>query len=206
MCLREKNLVWCVCSSSSDTRTLQAKEFRWSGGKKITLDSNGELVCLPKCMRVLSSPCCPYGFLQVMVSSLLRQREGVSEEDLRITHEATGPLLTFKTGKGSELHAGKLCTARASKELSVLLKILRLCSQTGLTLGGIFRKYNSILLQFFFYHAMNAAVWRRGKLLSLWAWVKVWKTSFCLLKKIFLRVCLSNFFSLNFFFHYWKWK
>lgn len=108
-------------------------------------------------MRVLSSPCCPYGFLQVMVSSLPRQREEVSEEDLRIMHEATGPLLTFKTGKDSELRAGKLCMARASEGLSVPLKTLRLCSQRGLTLGGIFRKYNSILLQFF-YHAMNAAV------------------------------------------------
>lgn len=42
-----------------------------------------------------------------------------SEEDLRIMHEATGPLLTFRTGKDSELRAGKLCSARASEELSV---------------------------------------------------------------------------------------
>lgn len=53
-------------------------------------------------------------------------------------YEATGPLLTFKMGEDSELRAGKLCTARASEELSVPMKILRLCSQTGLTLGGIF--------------------------------------------------------------------
>lgn len=81
-----------------------------------------------------------------MVSSLPRQREEVSEEDLRIMHEATGPLPTFKMGKASELRAGKLCTARAIKKLSVALKILRVCSQTGLTL----REYlhNSILLQF----------------------------------------------------------
>lgn len=89
-------------------------------------------------MRVLSSPRCPDGFLQVMLSSLPRQTGEVSEEDLRIMHEATGPLLTFKTGKDSELRAGKLCTARANEELSVPRKILKLCSQTELTLGGIF--------------------------------------------------------------------
>lgn len=155
-------------------------------------------------MRVLSSPCCPYGFLQVMVSSLLRQREEVSEEDLRITHEATGPLLTFKTGKGSELHAGKLCTARASKELSVLLKILRLCSQTGLTLGGIFRNYNSILLQVFL-SCYECSCLKEGEncafTVSLSKWLKDVILSF---EKLFLRVCLFNIFSFSFFFYYWK--
>lgn len=46
---------------------LQAQAFDWC--EKCILDSNSEVVCLPRSMRVLTSPCYPYGFLQVMVRS-----------------------------------------------------------------------------------------------------------------------------------------
>lgn len=48
----------------------QAQAFSWH--EKCILDSNSQVVCLPKCMHVLTSPCYSYGFLQVMVRSLPR--------------------------------------------------------------------------------------------------------------------------------------
>lgn len=90
-----------------------------------------------------------------MVSSLPRQREEVSQEDLRIMHEATGPRLTFRTGKDSELRAGKLCTACASEELSVPLKKTKTVQSDRVNLGG---NICTIVFYCSFYHAMNTAV------------------------------------------------
>lgn len=84
---------WFVFSLFKHTR--QAQAFNWC--EKCILDSNSEVVCLPRCMCVLSSPCYPYGFLQVMVRSLPSWSGKVSKEGLRELQKVTGSSVTFST-------------------------------------------------------------------------------------------------------------
>ena len=133
-------------------------------------------------MRVLSSPCCSYGFLAVMVSSVPRQREEVSAEDLRIMRAATGPRLTFRRGNNSGLanFVGLQRALSASENTKP-------APSDRVNLG---EDICTIVFYCSFYHVVNTAVWRGVGELCFYgeSEKRVEIASFCLWNNYFVRV------------------